>query len=303
MKPNRYTAVRERSEQVAWTIDDVLPETANFDLSRPFLPSALSGVEHGPPLSADDLLLLDHIRAHGYLATFGLVEEMILPFVLARIEDRVNVDLEEVRALLRFAEEEAKHIALFRRFSDVFVDAFEHRCDVIGPGPAVAEHVLSHSEIGVGLFILHIEWMTQRHYVESAMDNAEIEPAFRRLLRMHWLEERQHARLDGFIVDALADAASAAERARGVHDYAALVAWLEDALHTQVAHDIDALERARGSALPRDVRDELKRAQHRSLCATFVHSGTTHPRVVDTLCRLHPRGRDALALLPSHRAA
>ncbi len=32
-------------------------------------------------LSAREKLLLNHIRAHGYLSMFGLVEEFILPFI------------------------------------------------------------------------------------------------------------------------------------------------------------------------------------------------------------------------------
>jgi hypothetical protein len=290
-----YRSVLDRSQRVAWNLDDVLPEDTVLDFSRPFLPRALSGVDDGPELSGADRLALDHIRANGYLVTFGLVEEMILPFVLSRIEDRVDVDLDEVRALLQFADEEAKHIALFRRFERTFRDGFQQHCEVIGPASAVAEHILSHSELGVGLLILHIEWMTQRHYVELARGNRDIEPAFRRLLEMHWLEERQHARLDGFIVASLASEASNAERRQAVSDYVALLRWLDDALWNQVDFDLDALERARGDALPKGVRTRLRDAQHRSLQQTFITSGTTHPRVVDAVAGVHLAGRAALA--------
>jgi len=54
--------------------------------------------------------------------------------------------------------------------------------------------VLSHDPLGVALVILHIEWMSQRHYVESVRSDERLDPLFKSLLKHHWLEEAQHAR-------------------------------------------------------------------------------------------------------------
>ena len=53
-----------------------------------------------------------------------------------------------------------------------------------------------------------IEWMTQSHYVDSVRGDAELEPLFANLLRCHWIEEAQHAKLDTLMVEALAEGRS-----------------------------------------------------------------------------------------------
>jgi hypothetical protein len=74
--------------------------------------------------------------------------------------------------LLQFAGEEAKHIHLFKRFREEFELGFGSSCSVIGPPEAVAQAVLAHDPLSVALTILHIEWMTQRHYIESVRTTA-----------------------------------------------------------------------------------------------------------------------------------
>src|SRR5690349_11741207 len=115
-----WTQLLATSERVDWRLSDVLEEDAALDFSRPFLPQSMTGVQDLPFLSGDAKLTLGHVRACGYLATFGLVEEMILPFVLDHARREELDALEPARALLRFASEEAKHIELFRRFGRVF---------------------------------------------------------------------------------------------------------------------------------------------------------------------------------------
>jgi hypothetical protein len=75
----------------------------------------------------------------------------------------------------------------------------------------VRKFVLSHSPLGVAIAILHIEWITLRHYIEGVKDNQELDVQFKSLLKHHWLEESQHTKLDTLIVDELAARASAKE--------------------------------------------------------------------------------------------
>ena len=107
--------------------------------------------------------------------------------------------------MLNFAAEEAKHIQLFKRFHETFTEGFGIECEVIGPPEAVAKVVLGHEPLSVALFILMIEWMTQSHYVDSVRGDAELDPLFANLLRCHWIEEAQHAKLDTLMVEALAE--------------------------------------------------------------------------------------------------
>ena len=38
--------------------------------------------------------------------------------------------------------------------------------------------------------------MTQLHYLDSVKDDGDLDPLFKSLLRHHWMEEAQHAKLD-----------------------------------------------------------------------------------------------------------
>lgn len=71
------------------------------------------------------------------------------------------------------------------------------------------------------LAALHLEWLTQKHYVESVKDNAAeaLDPLFCSLLRHHWLEERQHAKIDTLIVDKIASALEPQKIETGIDDY------------------------------------------------------------------------------------
>ncbi|UJR84075.1 diiron oxygenase [Sandaracinus amylolyticus] len=283
-----YRHVLQASQRVAWRIEDVLPDDARFDVTRPMLPVALSGVDAVDALDASTRLALDHVRASSYLRLFGLVEEFILPFVLDHVRDRLGADDDEIRALLQFAGEEAKHIQLFDRFADRFARDVGVTCDVIGPASEIADAVLAHDALGVALVILHVEWMTQRHYVESVQGETRLEPLFASLLRQHWLEEAQHARLDAMIVDTLAARLSPSDVRRGIDDYRRICAVLEDGLCAQVELDLVSLERMTGRELSRDVRTQLRDAQRASYRTTFLESGATHPafrRSLDALSK------------------
>jgi hypothetical protein len=277
-----YRTVLAASQRVAWAIDDVLPEGARLDSSRPFLPDSLAGVEALRFLSASERRALNHIRGHSYLALFGLVEEFILPFVLDHARARLGVDPWETRALLQFAEEEAKHIHLFERFGERFAADLEMPCAVIGPASGLAEAILSHHPLGVGLAVLHIEWMTQRHYVGSIRGDDELDPLFASLLEHHWMEEAQHALLDTFIVEGLASTLGPTELRRGLDDYARIGTILDDGLLQQVELDLESLERAIGRELPATERAAVREAQQRAYRRTFLESGATHPRFVAT---------------------
>lgn len=287
-----YPAVLTSSRRAAWQIEDVLPEGARLDFTRPFLPEALARTADLPGLMGTEPLTLNHIRGHEYLSLFGLVEEFILPFVL----DHVRADLgggdERIRALLQFASEEAKHIHLFKRFHAAFTAGFGTCCDVIGPPEAIAREVLRHSPLGVALLILHIEWMTQRHYLESVRGNEALDPLFASLLRHHWMEEAQHAKLDTLMVEALAAEKTDAEIAAAVGDYLEMVAFFDGGLKAQTGFNLAALETATGRMLDDGVKEDLLHRQHQALRWTYLGSGMTHPNFTATLSRLSPAMRE-----------
>lgn len=298
----RYEGVLRASQRVAWKLEEVLPDGVAFGFEQAFLPEALAGTRPLWFLSEGERRALNQIRAHGYLCLFGLVEEFILPFVLERLQGRLGAALPEIEALLAFAGEEAKHIELFRRFQRRFEEGFGVRCDVIGPVEAIREHVLGQSELGVGLLILHIEWMTQQHYLEMVRDDASLEPSFKRLLHQHWLEECQHARIDGWIVEAVAAGATPGQRAGAFADYVGLLGFLEQGLDQQVELDLAALERWAQRTFGSEERERFRAVQRQAQRRTFLGSGVAHPRVRAAIEAVYPEGRSSLDALGARYA-
>src|SRR5262245_64913660 len=124
------------------------------------MPESLAQVKQISFLTPEEQLTLNQSLGHEYLAMFGLVEEFILPYVVDHARPQLSGDDYRMRALLQFAGEESKHIRLFRRFRQEFENGFGSKCDFIGPAEDVRRFVLSHSPLGVGIAILHIEWLT-----------------------------------------------------------------------------------------------------------------------------------------------
>ncbi len=287
-----YRETLALSERIAWRIDDIIGGTKRLDFSRPFVPDRIARASALSFLAPNERLALNHIRGHGYLAMFGLVEEFILPFVLDHARGRLLSDDYQVRALLAFAGEEAKHIHLFRRFRAEFEEGFNSPCGFIGPAEAVAKEVLKHHPLAVALATLHIEWMTQAHYVESARDDQDLDPQFKSLLKHHWMEEAQHAKLDTLIVEALALSCDADELGRAFDDYLAIVGFFDKGLEGQVALDLESLAQATGRRLGREEETVFRILQLRTQRWTFLGSGMTHPKFLATLGAISAPARE-----------
>jgi hypothetical protein len=283
-----YQTTLDSSEKISWRVEDIIGGDKKLDFSRPFLPESLARVEPLTFLTSDEKRTLNQIRGFGYLYTFGLVEEFILPFVLDHARPHLHGDSYRTRALLKFAGEEAKHIQLFKRFAEEFKSGFGTECAAIGPAPEIAIAVLSHHPLGVAMVILHIEWMTQRHYLDSVRDNQQLDPQFKSLLRHHWMEEAQHAKLDTLMVEALAEACTDAEIGKGIGDYAAIGGLLDGGLRQQVEFDMDSFERATGRQLNAAEKEQFRAVQTQAIRWTYLGSGMTHPNFLETVGDISP---------------
>lgn len=291
-----YKDALARSEQISWRVEDLIGGDKTLDFSKPFMPESLARVETLGFLSEREKLILNQIRGHGYLYTFGLVEEFILPFVLNHADAQLkDGDDYRTRALLQFASEEAKHIHLFKRFREEFIAGFGTDCDVIGPPEAIAEEVLKHEPLAVAFAILGIEWMTQQHYTESVRNDAALDPQFKSLLKHHWMEEMQHAQLDTLMIETMAAPLSAYQRHAAIDEYLEIGGFLDGGLKQQAEFDCDAFQRATGRALNAHEREEFLGVQHQALRWTYLGSGLTHPQVVATLERVSPDGAAKIA--------
>jgi len=280
----QYPAILAASNRAAWQIDDVIGPGAALDFSKPFMPENLARTDQFDFLSSAEKLTLNHIRAHEYLCLFGLVEEFILPFIMDHVRpDLPDADDSRVRALMQFAAEEAKHIQLFKRFHQLFQDGFGTRCELIGPSKAIAKVVLGHPPLSIALFVLMIEWMTQSHYVDSVRGETRLDPLFANLLRCHWIEEAQHAKLDTLMVETLAEGMTASAIHGAVNGFLAIASFFDVGLRQQAGFNIDAFEQAIGRHLPLAQRNQLLEGQHQALRWTYIGSGMIHRQFRATL--------------------
>ncbi|MGB7923695.1 MAG: hypothetical protein WCF57_10665 [Pyrinomonadaceae bacterium] len=297
---NTYEALLAASESIRWRVEDIIGGDKRLDFTRPFMPESLARVEQLSFLTPYEQRTLNQIRGNAYLCIFGLVEEFILPFVLDHAKPQLRDDAYRIRALLQFAGEEAKHIHLFKCFRQDFASGFCAPCGVIGPPEQIASAVLSYSPLAVGLVILHIEWMTQSHYVESVKDDRQIDPQFKSLLRHHWMEEAQHAKLDKLMVEALAAELSEAEIERGVEEYIEIGGLLDSHFMRQVELDMKALMRATRRSLTENQKNEFREIQRQANRWTYLGSGMTHANFLMTLESLSPAARERVeSIAPS----
>lgn len=286
-----YQSTLNAPDAIHWRIEDIIGGDKRLDFSRPFMPEALAQVEPLSFLNTHEKRILNQIRGNTYLCIFGLVEEFILPFVIDHARPQLQGDDYRVRALLQFASEEAKHIQLFKKFRQEFAEGFGTECPVIGPPEAIASAILAHDPLGVAITTLHIEWMVQNHYVDSVKDNRDLDPQFKSLLKHHWLEEVQHAKLDTLMVESMAATRTEEEILTGVEEYLAIGGFIDAGLTQQVEFDMASLMAATGRYFNDEQQEEFRRVQRKANRWTYLGSGMTHPKVLETLEGLSPKAR------------
>jgi hypothetical protein len=292
-----YQHLLATAERIDWRLDDVLAPDATFDFTRPFLPEALACTAPLTFLDARERLVLNHVRAASYLGLFGVIEEMILPFLVEHVRKTTLESLTTVRALLQFASEETKHIALFRRFRETFERGFRRPCGLVGPASDFAAAVLAHPPLSVALAILHIEWMTQRHWIDAVHDDSSLEPAFVRLLRYHWMEEAQHAKLDDLIAREIAATMDEQSISRAVQGYASIIEILDGALGEQMSLDLVSFQNATGRLLDQDEHASYRIVSRKATRAGFLVAGMTHPQFLSTITSIDSYAPERIAAL------
>jgi len=286
-----YQAALETSERVNWRIDDIIGGEKRLDFSKPFIPESLAQVKGLSFLSNEEQRVLNQIRGHEYLAMFGLVEEFILPYAVDHAQAQLSGDDYRVRALLQFAGVEAKHIHLFKRFRQEFEGGFGTKCDFIGPAEDVKKFVLSHSPLGVGIAILHIEWITLRHYIEGVRDNQDLDPQFKSLLKNHWLEESQHTKLDTLIVEELAEKASPKEIDQAFEEYGKIGGFIDEGIKQQTEFEVEAFTAATGRKLTKSERQGMTDTVLKGMRWTYLGTGMTHPNFLATMEQIKPEAK------------
>ena len=286
-----YRSTLAASERIGWKVEDLIGGEKKLDFTKPFMPESLAQVKQLSFLTLQEQLTLNQIRGHEYLSMFGLVEEFILPYVVDHARPQLSGDDYRVRALLQFAGEEAKHIHLFKRFREEFDEGFGSTCDFIGPAQEVSRYVLSHSPLGIGIAILHIEWITLRHFIEGVRDNQDLDPQFKSLLKHHWLEESQHTKLDTLIVDEVVANSGPEQISQAFEEYAEIGGFIDNGLKQQAELEVESFVGATGRDLSISERQELAAAMLKGMRWTYLGTGMTHPNFLASVQSIKPEAR------------
>ena len=152
--------------------------------------------------------------------------------------------------------------------------------------PFVLDHARSH---------LHGDDFRVRALLQFAGEEAKHIQLFKRfrqeLLKHHWIEEVQHAKLDTLMIEALSENRNEEERMQGVEEYLEIGGFLDAGLKQQVEFDLNSFEQATGRMLTEAEKEEFRRVQLRANRWTYLGSGMTHERVLETLEALTPKAR------------
>jgi hypothetical protein len=289
-----YQKTIDNSERLSWTIGDVLG--AGFDFKRRFLPETLAQVNGLPELSDGEKLQLNQIRGLTYAHLFGFVEEFIIKETIGLASKYSADHAVERRALLRFAEEEAKHQQLFET-AKVSVLRGLGDCGLVPGAVDVAGVVLGKSELCVLLLTTMLEYMTQLHYTDmfSASDERDsLDPTFMKMFKSHWIEESQHIKLDELETQRSAAAVGEAQREAAVDELLEIGGAFDGLLKAQVDLDVVSLERLAGRTLPDAAKDRIRAAQHKAYRYTFLVSGLRSPRFRELVAGVAKGGVDKI---------
>jgi hypothetical protein len=292
--PFTYRDVIRNSIKVCWQVDDLIPPDFELDLTRPQLPEAIARAMVLDFLSEREQLALNHIRSHAYMNIFIFVEEYVIAQTLHHAEAELFGDHDALRALLRFSEEEIKHQAMFNRYCTAFKQAFQGPCEVLSSAAQVANVILGHPPMGVMLTTLHLEIVTQQHYIDSIRDHGT-NPLFVRLLKHHWLEEAQHTKIDMLELAKMAEHADPEAVQGAFRDYLAIVASLDDLLRQQVEMDLVSIQAFCGREFTDGQKEQYRELQHDSYRRDFIRLSVTHPQFLNFCGELWPEGTRLVA--------
>ncbi len=298
---NRYARCIEASKRVRWDIDADLIRNRRFDTANKYLPDGLTLADGFAMLSKDEIRFVSQIQGRTYANIFGLVERYIAAKTLELSKDYWLGDQTALEALVRFADEELKHQALFRRIEKMIGAAMApgYRFDV--DPDAVANAVLGARTWAVLALTLHIELFTQLHYRESIEPDDNLSGLFKDVFLFHWREESQHAILDELEFVRHDATLTPAERDRGVDDFIGLVAAVDGILQAQAKADTAYFRANCGRTLSEADAKAVGAAFLAAYRWQYIHSGARHPHFLKVLGKMidEAQGRRIQAALAS----
>src|SRR5262249_55253257 len=167
---------------------------------------------------------------------------------------------------------------------------FGVKCGLIPAREDVAKVVLGKSRLCSYLLTSMIEWFTQLHYVEHVRNQGELDGLFRDLVKYHWMDEAQHAKIDSLLIDELVKEISEVDRETAIDELLELGGAIDGLLSQQADLDIESLAKATGRTFSDEEKAEIKRNTQRAYRWTFLVSGLEHPNFVQIVGELTTQG-------------
>jgi hypothetical protein len=285
-----YQHILETSRRVNWRLEELIGDGNRLDFSRPFLPETFAWTKPLDFLTSAEKLKVNHIRARCYLALFELVEAVVVPFISQQAGSESADEPFRSEALQNFAGEEEKHRKLFTLVLREFDAKFGTPCELIGPAEEICRAILNHGALAVTIGILGLEWMSQGHYLGSVKDNEDLDPQFKNLLKHHWREEAQHAKLDGLLLQSMARGAGQQEIETAIREYFEIGAFLDAGFRQQAELDLQSFELAAGRTLAQPERQRFIDVQHGALRWTFLGSAMQNRNFLAVLASVSSEG-------------
>lgn len=279
----------ENSERVSWKISEILPDSFQISFDKKFLPASVTKEDELTFLDILDKRNLNFIWGASYFNLFAFVEEYITIFSLSIANDSSFRDTNQLRAFVRFSEEEIKHQQLFRKFIGKFLEKFGSPCEFIGNERDVASVILSHSKLSVLILTYHLELVTQQHYLECVRADDEIDEKFQDILKKHWLEEVQHAKLDLVKIKELADDLEPKEIESSFEEYFYILEALGDILLEQVKMNFRSLvnsSKAKEKFSNKKAEQSFTSIQHQAFFDFFVLKGMRNNTFIEDMGKI-----------------
>ncbi len=283
---NPYAKCIEASKRVRWEIDRDVIRGREFDLGMKFLPDSLSKVDDMTSLTAAEKRLMSQVQGRTYAYLFGLTERFIGAKVMEVGLDHRLGDQVAFEAMIRFADEELKHQALFRRIEDM-LDATMPAGYVRTADPnAVAQAVLGASTWAVLALTCNIEVFTQVHYRSSIEPDGNLSPLWKDVFLYHWREESQHAILDELEWQREDEKLDAAQRDRGVDDLIGLVGAVDGILQAQSHADAQYFMAIAGRTFGAVEAAAVEAGILKAYRWQYIVTGVQAPRFADRLASM-----------------
>ncbi len=295
-----YCAIVATSERVAWTTEEIFRDRC-FDATKNMVPDSWVRTQHLTFLTAKEQRTLNHLRAFSYVHLFGGFEEFIPIHLFGRVQEDWHADRTQLRALLRFGEEEMKHQQLFQRAEVGLEAAYGYSCGRYfdrGRLVEVTRAILAHPPLARTLILLALEWGSQRHYVDSVQKNApdQSDPLYADILKYHWIEESQHTKTGELEITQLAQGMSPAEIS-SAFDQLLSIGGVVDAVFTgQVEQELSTFQHVTGRQLAESDVMALRDALNMSMRAIWVEVSFTHPNFMRVAVDLSKEGAAKLGI-------